>query len=598
MNSDSLMFLFIGCWLLVKAYFANNQPPIANNLLISRAPGGGTGMNMFRISLYNRIRLLPIFASPFRVVLAAAFFLSGCASSTFRFADAPPVWEIQDRRPIPMPKSTQYIRMDYYYKVLVRRPAVKVLDCAPVGRSKDVNSYDHVPASSWYTPRLGYQEISPEALLRASTVVGPPKPPVRVVRAKHLGSNPGFIIADSRDRLYLIKFDPPENPGVETTTALIVNRLFWGFGFNVPEDHPFYFTSNEVPVDPTANDIDDEQVKLVFSSVAPPQDGRYRATASLLLDGIYLGPLNDTGVRRDDPNDRFPHEDRRVLRALKVFGAFTNQTDIRIDNSLDVYIGQDGEGYVEHYLLDFGEAFGGHGAKHDRLWDGYTHIFSFGEMFGNLPTFGLRIHPWEHIRPTPWKSVAAFEAQYFDPVSWKETYPFEPIQRAREDDNYWAAKIIAAIERAHLEKLVDAANYPEPGAGEYIVETLLQRRQKIINSYFERVSPLEYIGLAGDHLTLSDYGEIYLDPLPRQTRYEVRFYDEGSREIAEPIWIDDDSAGPEFVIPLSADLLRKANDYLRLEVRVWRAEKPAPRPAAFHLRADSGTSPRIVGIVH
>lgn len=528
---------------------------------------------------------------------ATALLLNGCASNTFRFADAPPVWEIPDRRPIPMPKSTKYIRMDYYYKVLVRRPAVKVLDCAPVGRSKDVNSYDHVPASSWYTPRLGYEDITPEELLRASTAVGPPKSPVRVVRAKHLGSNPGFIVADSRDRLYLIKFDPPEYPGVETTTALIVNRLFWGFGFNVPEDHPFYFTSNEVPVDPTASDIDDEQVKLVFNSVAPPQDGLYRATASLLLDGIYLGPINDTGVRKDDPNDRFPHEDRRVLRALKVFGAFTNQTDIRIDNSLDVYVGQDGEGYVEHYLLDFGEAFGGHGATHDRFWNGYTHIFSFGEMFGNLPTLGLRTHPWEHVRPTPWKSVAAFEAQFFDPLNWKETYPFEPIQRARDDDNYWAAKIIAAVERAHLVKLVDAANYPEPGAGEYIVETLLQRRQKIINSYFNRVSPLEYVTLKDHRLELSDYGEIYLDPLPQQTRYEVRFYDDRGREVAEPRWIAG-RGGPELTVDLSPELLRQADDYLRLEIRVWRDETPAPRPAAFHIRAGGGSAPRVVGIVH
>ena len=555
-------------------------------------------MKRFRIFLYNLTRFLPILAPSLRVGLAAAFFLSGCASNTFRFADAPPIWEIHDRRPIPMPQSTKYIRMDYYYKVLVRRPAVSMLDCAPVGRSKDVNSFDHVPASSWYTPRLGYQAISPEELLRASSEVGPPKPPVRVVRAKHLGTNPGFIIADSRDRLYLIKFDPPEYPAVETTTALIVNRLFWGFGFNVPEDHPFYFTSNEVPVDPTASDINDEQVKLVFSSVAPPQDGLYRATASLLLDGIYLGPINDTGVRKDDPNDRFPHEDRRVLRALKVFGAFTNQTDIRIDNSLDVYIGEDGEGYVEHYLLDFGEAFGGHGAKHARLWDGYTHIFSFGEMLGNLPTLGLRSHLWEHIRPTPWKSVAAFEAQYFDPLSWKETYPFEPIQRARDDDNYWAAKIIAAIEREHLERLVSAANYPEPGAGEYIIETLLQRRQKIINSYFELVSPLEYVALENHRLELKDYGKIYLTPLPRQTRYEVRFYDDGNREIAEPRWIEGNASEAELAIELSAQLLRQADDYLRLEIRVWRGDVPAPRPAAFHIRADKGNAPRVVGIVH
>ena len=298
--------------------------------------------------------------------------------------------------------------MDYYYKVLVRRPAGKLLDYRPNYPSRDVNALDHVPKSSWYTPRLGYGYISPQELLAGPENIGPPQPPLRVVRAKHQGSNPGFIIADSRDRLYLMKFDPPGQEGIETATALIVNRLFWGFGYNVPEDYLYYLDSRDLDIDPTA-DITREEVELVFGQVAPPVDGVYRSTASLLIDGIYLGPIPDTGVRKDDPNDIFPHEERRILRALRVFGAFTNQTDIRIDNSLDVYEGLAGEGFVRHYLLDFGEALGGHGATHQRLWDGFTHIFSFAEMGKNLLQLGLDVEEWEYLEPTPWKSVGALK---------------------------------------------------------------------------------------------------------------------------------------------------------------------------------------------
>ncbi len=522
------------------------------------------------------------------LTFVAISMLSSCASRPFRFADAPPVWEIDDQQQIPLPKTTRYIRMDYYYKVLVRRPAVTVFNYEPKYRARDVNSYDYAPASSWFTPRLGYRDISPEEILRGPQQIGPPRPPVRVVRAKHLGSNPGFIIADSRDRLYLIKFDPPDFPGIQTTTAFICNRLMWAFGYNVPEDYTFYFQSDEVPVDSTA-DISEEQVKLVFASVAPPVNGVYRATASLLLDGLYLGPIPDVGVRKDDPNDRINHQDRRVLRALKVFGAFINQTDIRIDNSLDVYMGPPGQGFVKHFFLDFGEAFGGHGAEHNRLWDGFAHIFSFSDLFRNLYTLGLQAQAWESLQYTPWKSVGAFEAEYFHPAQWKETYPFAPIQHALPDDNYWAAKVLAALNEQQLKALIDAADYPEDGAADYILKVLLKRRQKIIDYYFSRVSPLEWKAWQGDTLVVEDLGRQFLSHCP-ETQYLVEFRDDRGKRVAGPLLLQGQNG--QINIPLSLP-----EKYLRVDVRVIRAGITAPRSAQFHIRTDHH-NPRLVGIVH
>ena len=76
--------------------------------------------------------------------------------------------------------------------------------------------------------------------------VGPPETPITVVQAKVGGGNPGFIIADARGVKYLAKFDPPEFPGIETTTAQVVNRLFWGFGYNVPEDYLVFLRAMHV----------------------------------------------------------------------------------------------------------------------------------------------------------------------------------------------------------------------------------------------------------------------------------------------------------------------------------------------------------------
>ena len=49
-----------------------------------------------------------------------------------------------------------------------------------------------------------------------------------------------------------------------------------------------------------------------------------------------------TGTRPDDPNDIVPHEHRRELRALRVFGAWTNLTDLKAGNTLDTLVTENG----------------------------------------------------------------------------------------------------------------------------------------------------------------------------------------------------------------------------------------------------------------
>jgi hypothetical protein len=519
---------------------------------------------------------------------------AGSASAgtpVYRFKDHAPVVDAGDQRPIPVPHAAPFHKMFYFVDVVVRQPAVRTLTPAPPRSARDINSMDEVPRSSWFTPRLGVREISSQELVKGPEEVGPPQLPIQVLKAKPEG-NPGFVIADARGKKYIVKFDPPQFPGIETTTSFVVNRLFWSFGYNVPEDFTFYVKRADLTVASgsryTAADVD-----KVLSLVAAPDAEGYRATASLLIDGTYLGPTMDRGVREDDPNDTFQHEDRRVLRGLRVFGAWLNHSDMRADNGGDFYQGEKGQGHVQHYLIDFGEAFGGHGAEHDYLWDGYEHYFSYRTAAYNFATLGLDVKPWENLVPTQWKAVGAFESATFDPATWKEVYPYEPMRRSQPADDYWAAKIVAHLKQEQLQALVQAADYREPGAADYIVKTVWERRRKVLEYFMQQVTPVDAIGLEGQTLRLADIGKRTAGLVP--TQYEIHFRDASGHELlAETLPAP---TGDELEVALPASVTGRANGYLRVDVRSHWANATAPTPAQFHVRL-AGDSAHLVGVVH
>lgn len=529
------------------------------------------------------------------LLLSLVMLVSGCSGSGWRFADAPPVTRYDDMRPVPVPEGNRFHKYYYEYNALLQRPVVKGLEVTRRKPAGDVNSLDEVPASSWYTPRLGYKEITPQQLLAGPQIIGPPQLPITVAKPKVGGGNPGFIIRDARGHLYLMKFDPPGFPAVETTTDLIVSRLYWGFGYNVPEDYLFKIRKEDLQIG-EGGKFSQEDVDEVLSLVAAPENGVYRTTVSLFLKGVILGPIPATGRRKDDPNDRIAHENRRVLRALRVFNAFTNHTDMRIDNTLDVYEGKDGEGFVRHYLLDFGEAFAGHAMEHGRLWDGFTHVFSFRRMTENLFTLGLRVEGWENIQYTPWKSVGTFESRVFEPEKWKEVLPYTPIHYANPDDDYWAAKIVGALIEAHFRKLVEAAQYPEEGAADYVVKVLMERREKVLRYFFSRVSPLEFASLSSGRLVLENRGNLLLNDPGEDSRYLVGFYDSHGKKLQELPELQATHNRVEIALPASPE--GAAGDYLRIDVLAGNGKRNAPRAAQFHLRR-SGNGPwHLVGVVH
>ena len=113
----------------------------------------------------------------------------------------------------------------------------------------------------------------------------------------------------------------------------------------------------------------------VLARAARRPDGRVRVLASRFADGSPLGSFRYDGQRPDDPNDVFPHEHRRELRANRVFAAWLNHDDSRGLNSLDMLERAGGKAWVKHYMFDFGSIMGSGTVSAQQPRAGNEYIF-------------------------------------------------------------------------------------------------------------------------------------------------------------------------------------------------------------------------------
>ncbi|NUP11102.1 MAG: hypothetical protein HOW73_34080 [Polyangiaceae bacterium] len=505
-----------------------------------------------------------------------------CATETV-FRDAPVVWEVADDQPIAEPEENEYNKFVHYPQILAVDPVQRTLSIPTSSRARDINALDEVPDSTWFENRMGRYDLSPDDVARGPGG-GPPKLPLTITKGKSFGSNPGFFAKDADGRRFLIKFDL--HPEMETGNAAIVSRLLWAVGYHAPSENVFWFSPDDVVIDPKATMDTDLESDLPFTRAMLEQvlsrsvshnDGKHRSLASELLPGSPKGGWSDRGVRKDDANDIIPHEHRRSLRALQVFGAWLEHSDINIRNTLDVYVEEDGRKFLRHYLVDFGETLGAHGIDH--AWIGYAHLFDYEYQFLSLVSFGMWVRPWEDKPQRPFQSVGSYIPD-IDPRSWREKKPYYPFRERTDADSFWAAKIIMRLSRDHIEAAVKAAKLSDPAAAGYLVETILARGRSIGRSYMTEVTALDRFGVTPDGLCMTD---LAVHHRLAQGGIVERIVD---GEVAERERIAPDGelclAGP------------KEDAYVRYTLRTVRGSKEL-EPIEVHVRG--GAEPRVVGVV-
>ena len=380
-------------------------------------------------------------------------------------------------------------------------------------RAKNINTIDEVPDSSWFTNRIGTRPITTEEITKGPLVGAPPDPSKWVLtREKTAGAHPGFTAMDAKGDTWFLEFDPPEFPGGATGAVAIATKIFWALGYNQVESFLTTFDPKKTTIDPNATvkrpngertPFTHDDINAILERVARNPDGTYRVIAGRQLPGKILGGYQYAGTRPDDPNDIVPHEHRRELRALRVFGAWTNLTDLKAANSLDTVITENGKSIVKHYLQDVGSTFGMCNDFHE--WDlSWEYFLEGGPSWKRLFTLGFGLSPWQTVDYVEYPSVGKFEGKVWDPRKWRPQTPTVAYMETRDDDAFWAARRIAAFTDELIRAAVHTGEFSDPAAEKYLGDVLIQRREKIKSIYLTPVNPIVNPRLDASGLTVEN----------------------------------------------------------------------------------------------
>jgi hypothetical protein len=372
----------------------------------------------------------------------------------------------------------------------------------------NVNTIDEVPDSNWFTNRILSRPMSAEEAARGPIVAPGPAPgPMMVHRAKPSGVAPGFRVLDSAGVEWFVQFDARGQHEAATAASIVANRIFHALGYYQVEQHLVEIDPDTLSISPDATtetpsgkirqlhrgDID----KLLDKAARQP-NGRYRALAGRRLPGRIVGGFRFVGTRPDDPNDVIPHEHRRELRALRVFGAWTNLVDMKAANTVDTIVSENGRNVVRHYLQDTGSTFGT-GALEPREWEeGYEFVYEIEPLWKRLVTMGFYRQPWQTVEYQEYRSIGRFEGDEFDPTTWKPRIPTAAYFNARADDNFWAARRVMAFSDELIRAMVRVGQYSDTAAEAHLVSVLIKRRDKIGRAFLPAINPLVDVSLAAD----------------------------------------------------------------------------------------------------
>lgn len=471
-------------------------------------------------------------------------------------------------------------------------------DQTPNVRAQNINTIDEVPDSNWFTNRIGTRPVSVEELLKGpDTGNGPAPGQWTVIAAKNDGVTPGFTVRDSAGVVWFIKFDPPGYGGMATGTEMVVSKLFWALGYNVPEVHLATLRPDALAIDETARitppsgnrrPFKATDIRALLRKAHREPDGSYRVIASMALPGRSVQGFRFYGTRPDDPNDVILHEHRRELRGYGTFAAWVNHVDSKSINTLDTVVEEGGKHVVRHHLLDFGSTVGSAGVYPREAFEGWEYLVEGKETLKGIPTFGFYVKNWRTIPLYRARSVGAFPIDHstWDPEEWKPRYANSAFRSARLDDKFWAARRLQGFTDEMLKAVVRVGRFDDPASEEMLAKFLIDRRDAIVRRYLPAVNPVVDVQLTGAERLTFGNAAVDADLAPAPGEYVVQWlrFDNATGATA-PIGTTR-ANGPSVAAP--SELPSAPGSYVRAEISAKGGPVSWAAPAHAYFLREAG----------
>jgi hypothetical protein len=469
-------------------------------------------------------------------------------------------------------------------------------DPSPDVRARDVNTIDEIPDSNWFTNRIYTHPVSLAELRRGpNTIDGPAAGPWTVIHPKTSGFAPGFTVRDSKGEVWFLTLDAAGAPRAATGAIAVATRLFWALGYYQVTSHLSVLQPETLSIaegvmySPRPNQrrpftMDD--VRAVLRRAERNPDGSYRVLAARELPGRVVGPFRYHGTRPDDPNDIVPHEHRRSLRALKVFGAWTNLVDLKASNTLDSVVTDERGSRVRHYLQDVGSTFGT-GAEGPHDWgEGWESLYEGELAWKRFYTLGFYLQPWQTASYIELPEVGRFEGDAFDPERWRSRVPTAAVLRARDDDTFWAALRVMAFTDDMIRAAVKTAEFSDPAAEQLLGDVLIKRRDTIGRTYLPKVNPVVRPVLTQGTLTFVNAAvDANVAPPPAQYHARSFRFDNATGEISPIV----ESASPTPRIGAPGSLPDTVGSFVQVDISAKGGPASWQQPLhAWFKRTDEG----------
>jgi len=395
--------------------------------------------------------------------------------------------------------------------------------------AQGVNTLGEVMDGEWYVNRQATRRMTTAELQRGAGGDRPPSTtaPWQVLIVKPFGVNSGLLVADAKNDLYLLRFDPRGYDGLATGAQMVASRFLYALGYFVVDNYLVRFNRAQLVAHENGQAVSSagktrmlaaEDIDAFLKDLPTGPGGLYRTVATLLPGhrDALLGPYQVWGTRSDDPNDTVPHEHRRDLRGLSVFAAWLNISNYRAVGTQDIVTTIDGVPRVRHFLVDLTRSLGSGLFDGPKLgWEGNETSFpGLGEIGRNIATLGLATPAWMKETYPDLPEVGALGSTAFDPERWTTMDPIPPFVNRLPDDAFWAARQVMAFTDDEIRVIVRTGQYSQP-AEDWITAALIERRNRIGRAFLAKVLPLDHFRLAGGALVFDDLAVTYGLSTPR-----------------------------------------------------------------------------------